>query len=80
MLVQRLELFCYAFLPNYLKIIIRLIALLLNPAPPNRIISDVIPEYRQTERHYSIVPVEQAAPSGFGDGQLGYVSICLVCG
>jgi hypothetical protein len=52
----------------------------LNPAPLDQIISNVITEYRKSERHYSSVSVEQASQSGFGGGQSSYVSISLVCG
>jgi hypothetical protein len=62
------------------KLSIRVIFLVLNPAPLDRIISNVITEYRKSERHYSNVSGEQAFPSSFGGGQSDYVSISLVCG
>ena len=74
MLIQRPELFF--FMPSsfiMFKLVIHVIVTVLNPAPPNWIISNVITEYRKTEWNYSNVSVEQTSPCGFGGGQSVYV-------
>jgi hypothetical protein len=74
MLLQRPELFCYAFLFNYFKLIIYFIVTVLNPAPPNWIVSNVITECRKIECNHSNGFVEQTFPCGFGGCQSGYVN------